>query len=1258
MITLGLDIGSNSVGSSWVDLSKREAHLAVSVFPAGVDETEDKRGAPKNQARRQTRSQRRTIERRARRKRLLTIALMERGLLPRDPGALGELYGRDPWQLRRRGLSEPLTPHDFGRLLVHLAQRRGAVGVISDPENADEGKVKEGMDRLEALMRERRAETVGQLMAELIHERRREHNGTAWHEPVRNRQYRMAETQQLFAGRESIRREFHKLVAAQRSFHDSPLSKLLADELVRELDDPRKSDTWRHQGWLFGQRGTYWDTGRLGRCVLEPAERCAPIADRHASYFRVLEIVNNIRIVTPGIGARALTADQRSNVLQLVRGPLGERRYKGALVPKTSVSVGDIREKLGLSRRRRRADAVQLNIEADEERELNTDWFHREVVHGAFGEDTWNSMTEATREAVNRAILKFDPSEPGDAERLLAGAKRWWALDDAAAERLVSAWKQRPRLEKRLNLSRRAVRNLIPYMEQFDEENGRWSTQQEARKAYAKLLRAQFEETGESWVELAARRYETAALGLTAADRYYMRQPKHQLRDEHAAIIHDSDGNPLPVPPPAPMVSNPVVRKAIHEVRRHLVAWMRKFRTRPDRIVIEFARGVKDTAKRRNAQLAANREREKERKLIEENLRAWGIPESNWDRAVLRVRLCKEQAGVCPFSLQGPNASRTITEKMAAEGADVEREHIVPEGLTGKTMAFNNLVLCFREANRGKGMRTPLDWLGPEGVKAMLQRLENAPIKGNRSKWKRLQEPTPDEAEFRNSQLTDTAYAARQVAAYIADALYDGDGLPERGGLRRIFTTKGEFTARLRADWGLHESTIDRESGLEAAPSAEAVRTDPHIEQAFRRARKDAKDRSDHRHHAIDALAIALVGPELLNEVARHAREDREYRERTGHWPRRRAIEQPSAWPTLEAFHEDVLAAVRRLVVSNRPVKRRLAGAFHEAEHYGPIIGPLPAHRRERLDTLYTNKVAIYANSRNYLTPNHLRVPERWDELSSKLEEAAFSDAQKRAIRRELAAMPDPPPAKSGIVRDRALRDRIRKCLRGNGLNPDDFTAAQIKQLATEAKVTMASGVPIKSVVLLRTNTDPVIVPRKQWDPAAGRLLPHMDPDDPSKPHPRTKRVYIGGNNHHVEIREDSRGRWSGRIVSTFEAAQRVRPAANPDGSKRPAQPAVDRASNAAGDFVMSLSEGEMMFARRKDRPDGPADYYVVCKLDKAGNSCRIHFAAHWDARKAAEQDRWAVAPADLKACGPRPQAPPEKVRVGPLGGISVLVRD
>ena len=114
------------------------------------------------------------------------------------------------------------------------------------------------------------------------------------------------------------------------------------------------------------------------------------------------------------------------------------------------------------------------------------------------------------------------------------------------------------------------------------------------------------------------------------------------------------------------------------------------------------------------------------------------------------------------------------------------------------------------------------------------------------------------------------------------------------------------------------------------------------------------------------------------------------------------------------------------------------------------------------------------------------------------------------------------------------------------GINPDSFTLADIQRIAKKGALKMASGVPIRSVVLLRSITDPVIIPRKRVDPDTGAMVPDMDPHSPESPHPRTKRVYIGGNNHHVEIRQKERRRkgetkieYVGNVVTTFEAAKR-----------------------------------------------------------------------------------------------------------------------
>ena len=165
---LALDIGSNSVGSMWFDRDTGALVAGTSVFPAGVDESDDQRGAPKNADRRMKRRTRITLRRRAERKRELRLRLISAGLLPADEaGFKAVLEATDPWELRLHGLDGPLPPHHFGRVLLHLAQRRGALGLKApEPgeEESEDGKVKHAIGEMRAKMLARRARTFGEYM--------------------------------------------------------------------------------------------------------------------------------------------------------------------------------------------------------------------------------------------------------------------------------------------------------------------------------------------------------------------------------------------------------------------------------------------------------------------------------------------------------------------------------------------------------------------------------------------------------------------------------------------------------------------------------------------------------------------------------------------------------------------------------------------------------------------------------------------------------------------------------------------------------------------------------------------------------------------------------------------------------------------------------------------------------------------------------------------------------------------------------------
>jgi CRISPR-associated endonuclease Csn1 len=996
---------------------------------------------------------------------------------------------------------------------------------------------------------------------------------------------------------------------------------LLTDGLKRQFDDPMEDDSWRHKGVIFGQRRTYWDTGTLGRCDLEPTDQRCPLADMHAQEFRVVETVNNLRIDERGKNPRPLTGDERARVI-------------AALRSQKSASAATIRKALGIDRKAIK-EFFSLNIEHDPDREINTDWFYREVVHGAFTEGLWRGMTESQRESVNRAILKFDPDQGQHEHRLRQGAKKWWGLPDAAVDKLVAAWKSRPRLEKRINLSRRAIKNLLPYMNEFDSQSNRWPTQIEARQRFAEDGNAIDRTTGQEPIQQQRDRYALKGHRLTKAERHFLKK--------HPSLL-----------PPAPMLANPVVRKAIHEVRSHVIAYLRKYGRKPDRIVIELTREAKQTAKVRNQRLSANRKREMEKKKMVEEFKLRNLTLNQQSSAIERVLLCRQQKGVCAYSGLARGEGRAITEKTAAEGTDLEIDHIVPLSRS-QDNSLNNKVLCFRDANRNKGNQTPKEWLSPEQYQRLEQRFRHWKKELPR-KWENLhRDPEPPD-EFVNSQLTDTAYAATQVGSYLANALYGG----ATEGHRRVFFTKGIYTAMLRRDWQLFQ-TLKKSTD---DPSA-TDRPDPEQETNL-----VDKNRGDHRHHAIDAVVVALTGPEIVQEVARLAREREEYHERTGFWPKRTPIDPPTPWANVHEFRQAVLSKIfetfdpndahlsgtndrittgQPLVVSHRPVKRKVTGYLHKEDLWGAVNEPQGIYRKR------------YKVSE--LSPPMLRMPvEETDDqvrqrLFKELKRAGLSDKDARHKARELVEkkkfkrrLIDPPLGKGGLVRDWGIRKTIRECLQNNGLDPNTFTAKQIADLAKTGKLTMPSGVPIKSVITIGPIADPIKIPvqdpytrQQALNPRTGQPL---------------FRFHFSRNNHHVEILEDiASGKWSGDCVTMFQAAARVRPPKDAHGNRQKPKPAVNRTDRDGKRFVMSLSEGETICALRPDCQDGgpgSTGYFVVAKLD----ANRIWFAPHYDARNADKQDRWDVTYAKLKECGPEPGRPPYKVAVSPLGEVRPLAND
>ena len=369
--TLGLDIGANSIG--WALVEPEEHRIIASgarVFPEGVDAFDTAKEKSRTQERRVKRGMRRQIARRARRKRELRKLLGAHGLLPADVEQQAAILSLDPYPLRAKGLDHPLTAYEFGRVMLHLAARRGFLS----NSKSDKGKAKETSEmlkeisELEAEIQSAGHRTLGEHFAALVAK-----PGEKPLTRIRSRHTR----------RDMLRREFELLWSAQKAHHPS----LLTDELKKKLDDPEGDATWWMGGAIFGQRNLYWPASMVGMCEYEPKERRAPKADRIAQRYRLLAEVNNLKYIDPDSGrVCSLDHDQRAVLLDHLS------RTK-------EMTFDQARKKLNFPQ------PVRFNLEEGERSKLKGHLVdHLMAKESPFGKEWWN-LPEGRRDDVVRTLI-------------------------------------------------------------------------------------------------------------------------------------------------------------------------------------------------------------------------------------------------------------------------------------------------------------------------------------------------------------------------------------------------------------------------------------------------------------------------------------------------------------------------------------------------------------------------------------------------------------------------------------------------------------------------------------------------------------------------------------------------------------------------------------------------------------------------------------------------------------------------------------
>lgn len=266
----------------------------------------------------------------------------------------------------------------------------------------------------------------------------------------------------------------------------------------------------------------------------------------------------------------------------------------------------------------------------------------------------------------------------------------------------------------------------------------------------------------------------------------------------------------------------------------------------------------------------------------------------------LKHKLWLECGRKCPYTGTVINFTDCFSER-------VEIEHIIPLSRSLDD-SFNNKTLTYRETNADKGNKTPIEYfnrISDDALKTFKERITRGNNDFSDSK-KELFLAEKINAEFSHDQISNTSY----IASYARNKMKEV--------CRNVQFTNGSATAELRnKDWGLSNllDKIRYEEDLgknvdEIFLNYYRIRKDyrnwyfkkhnsndfsdkvifednNQIEKYIKETNNDLiywqtekeqfeqfrnkdgkKDRSDHRHHAVDAFVIGCCSPQIIKTLS------------------------------------------------------------------------------------------------------------------------------------------------------------------------------------------------------------------------------------------------------------------------------------------------------------------------------------------------------------------------------------------------------
>lgn len=282
--SLGLDIGTSSVGWAVLDLDKERIHdLGVRIFERPED---PQNGDSLAKPRRDARSARRRLKRRRQRLNHLKQFFVDQNILTKDRveevlDYKSDFNKLDIYALRSKALTEELSPEELLKVLYQIAKRRGFKSNRKVVEESDKegGRVTSALKTNEKFLADNNYTTVGEALSRdekfALHKRNKRDDYT-----------------NSFA-RDDFLRELEAIIKTQRNYALKNVPEPAINELIYGIDDGQVTNV----SAIMYQRPFMTKElieKMVGKCTFEDGEKRAPKASYSFEVFRLASDLSHL----------------------------------------------------------------------------------------------------------------------------------------------------------------------------------------------------------------------------------------------------------------------------------------------------------------------------------------------------------------------------------------------------------------------------------------------------------------------------------------------------------------------------------------------------------------------------------------------------------------------------------------------------------------------------------------------------------------------------------------------------------------------------------------------------------------------------------------------------------------------------------------------------------------------------------------------------------------------------------------------------